>query len=268
MGAQEQRVGVRHGVEQPGAGADGLGGVDVDAAVHVGAGELHGVVDAVAGDQRVAVAAAQFDGDLSRGVSRGRDEQDARRDLVPLLGYVHEVVLSGVAYGGDGVAEHLASGLVQVGGGPVVPFGAAGEVAGVGEGGNPVVTGEAGVPADVVGVQVRGDHEVHGLGRETGRRQALQEVGVESVPGRVGARLGVADAGVHDDPQPARLHRETVARQTGDVGVGEVRAQPRRLVQHLFGGVRQQPGPGLARQFDLVDTTYGDVAEAPSRACG
>jgi len=76
VGAEQQGVGVGQGVQELVAAADGLLGVDVDAPDQVGVGQLHGVVDAVAGDQCGAVGAVQFDGDLAGCVARGGDEPD------------------------------------------------------------------------------------------------------------------------------------------------------------------------------------------------
>jgi hypothetical protein len=74
------------------------------------------------------------------------------------------------------------------------------QVGGVREGGHPGAAVEAGVPADVVDVQVRVDHQVDVAGLHAGRGEVVQEAGVEAAPHRgVGPVLVVADAGVDED---------------------------------------------------------------------
>ena len=66
------------------------------------------------------------------------------------------------------------------------------------------------VPADVVDVQVGAEHGVDRLGREAGGGEIREEAALALVPGRNRQLLVVADAGVHHDAAPLRLHHEGV----------------------------------------------------------
>jgi hypothetical protein len=85
------------------------------------------------------------------------------------------------------------------------------------------------------------------------------------VPGGVGPLLAVADAGVHQDAQPADGEGEAVAVDVQDaLVVGEVGAQPVLPGDDVRGGAGQQPRSGGGRQEDLVDAVDGDIAHGPA----
>ncbi len=264
VAAQEQGAGARQRGEKGAAGVRGLCGVGVHAAPDVGARQLDRVVQAVAGDQGRLPGAAQLHGELAGRVTGGGQEADAGGDLGAFGGHVDQVELSGVADGVDGVPEHLAAGVVHVLAGPVVPLRTGRQVAGAGEGGDPAVLVGDGVPADVIGVQMGEEDQVHRLRGEAGRRQPLEIVRVEVVPGGVGPGFAVADAGVDEEAHALHLQREAVRGQAQvTVLVGEVRPQPGGLGQHVRGGLGQQPPAGRRGERGLVDTADGDLADRP-----
>ncbi len=81
VGAQHQRAGAGRRGERGTPGRLGERRVDVHAPAHRGVGELHGMMDAVAGDQGVRAGAVHPHGDVARGVSGRRQEAQAGRDV-------------------------------------------------------------------------------------------------------------------------------------------------------------------------------------------
>ncbi len=81
MGAEEEGVRAGEGAEQLAAGGLGLPRVAVDAGADGGVGELDGMVDAVAGDQRRPAPAGQLHGDVAGSVARRRGQAQAGGDL-------------------------------------------------------------------------------------------------------------------------------------------------------------------------------------------
>lgn len=267
--AEDEAAAAGERPQQVVAGGPRAVGVDVDAAADGRVRELDGVVDAVPGDEGRLAVAGELDGQVARGVA-GVGAAEGRGDLGALRGEVDEVEQAGLLHGVDGVAEHLAARFVHVLAGPELALGAGDEVAGAGEGGDPrPVSVGAGVPADVVGVQVGEDDEVDGGRRVPGGGQPVEVVGVEVVPGRVGPGLAVADAGVDEDVQAGDGEGEGVTVEQGPaVVVGEVGVQPLLPADEVGGGVREEPGPGLGRKQHLVDAVDGDVADGPRGSGG
>ncbi len=226
---------------------------------------MYGVVHAVAGDDGRLPLAAQGDRALTWRVAGRRDERDAGQDLDAGRGDVDQVQQAVLPYGFDRVTEHLAAALLHLDAGPIGVLGPGGEVAGAREGRPPTaVGGEAGVPADVVRVEVREEHVVDLLRREAGGGEPVEVRRVELVPGRVGARLAVADARVDQHAQTAHLQREGVhGGAERAVGAGELRCEPGHSGHEVRCRPGEQPGAGLGRQRDFVDAVHDDVADVP-----
>src|SRR4029434_3297194 len=68
---------------------------------------------------------------------------------------------------------------------PVLPFLAGEEVAGPRKGGHPPPVLERVLPADMVHMKMRAQHEVDGLRREAGRAQSLEKIRLQHVPRRI-----------------------------------------------------------------------------------
>jgi hypothetical protein len=94
------------------------------------------------------------------------------------------------------------------------------------------------LPPDVIGVQMGEDDRVHQFAGKTGRTQPLEIVGVQVVPGGIGAVLAVTDARVHEDSPAVRLDGEGLSHERWSVLTGEIRPQPGCFVHDLAGGVR------------------------------
>jgi hypothetical protein len=203
MRRQQQRVAVAAVVEDRAARRARLRRLLAEAAVPVGPEDLHRLVQRIARKDRRVVARFELEHAVAGGVAEGVLEEEALDDLRAV---VDELDLAGLDHRHDAV---LDDGDVlrqrQVAAGrrlPVLELAAREDVLGVREGRHPLAVDQPRVPADVVDVQVRADHQRHVLRLHAGLGQAI-EVGqaqlVEALEQRQGARLVVAAAGVDQD---------------------------------------------------------------------
>src|SRR5262249_43696779 len=138
------------------------------------------------------------------------------------------------------------------------------QVAGLGKGRHPTAVHQAGVPADVIKMQVCAQYGVDAVWRETGRREVFQEGGLD-VAEHVVFPLSVrSDARVYHDVPPARAQHEGLE---GDLhepcGRGEVRPEPGEL-PHEFGRfVLEQHGDVVLEGVHFDDAGDLDVADLP-----
>src|SRR6185312_13055279 len=96
---------------------------------------------------------------------------------------------------------------------PVLILASAEHVARPGKRRHPFAADEFGVPADMVDMQMRAQHDVDGIRRKARGGELFQERIVAVVPGRhVAALLVVAEPGVDHDTMLRRLHDQGVDR--------------------------------------------------------
>ena len=200
-----------------------------------GVAGLQGRVDEVAGDDGVRCVAAKLDGEVVDRVAGGGEQADVVADGVVAA---DEVGAMGGDDGQDAVG-HGADGGLGVALGPEGELGRGEEVAGIGEGGHPAAVDAAGVPADVVGVQVGAEDDVDVLGREAGGGEGIEPeaVGLAVPDGAVRQVLVVADAGVDEDgvvggPDDEGLEAEDDA----VLGVEGVGGEPVAVLGEQVGG--------------------------------
>ncbi len=135
---------------------------------------------------------------------------------------------------------------------PVLVFGSAEHVARIGKSRHPFPVHQAGVPADMVDMQMGAQHGVDAVGRKAGFAHGFEERTLPVVPGRqVAALLVVAEPGIDHDPAGRRLHHQRVDRHFEPALVGgEMRNQPGRFADFLIAGERLQLND--FRDFDLA----------------
>src|SRR5690348_16761135 len=92
---------------------------------------------------------------------------------------------------------------------PMLELDAAHQVPRAWKGRDPALIHQHRVPADVIDMEMRAQHRVDRLARESRRREILEKPALHAVPRRHGAvLLVVADAGVDDEATTRRLHHE------------------------------------------------------------
>ena len=198
---------------------------------------------------------------MARRVARARHEADLGADAMVPLDEVGEAKLEDRPYAVGEHRQHVGTLRLCA---PVLVLDPTEQIARVREGRDPLAIGQHGVPADVVDVQVRAQHRIDRLARESGRGQVFEEPPLPVVPGRdTPVLLVVAEAGVDDDAPPGRLDHEGVdAHLEAAFRVGEVRHQPGDGQDGLARRLGQDE-PAAARRLELDDLGYGDFADLP-----
>ena len=148
---------------------------------------------------------------------------------------------------------------------PVGIFGLVKQIARVGKGRHPAAVDQPRVPADMVHMQVRTEHEIHRLRRHARRRQPFEQRRLHMVPGLGrGPRLVRADAGIDQDGV-TRAANDVAVQAHHEAPAGRIempRHQPVGLPgQGLFARVRQQEGRKEARPLRLDGAADADVAQ-------
>src|ERR1035437_2822201 len=145
---------------------------------------------------------------------------------------------------------------------PVIPLGAAYQVAGVGERRHPLAVLEHRVPPDMVHVQMRADDAIDLVARVTRFSQVAQKRQLQIAPRRVRTNLLVADAGVDDDALTLRLdHQRVDAHAELALFVGEGGIEPVGFLQDILGGGVSHDEGARPWRLALDDAGYLDVAD-------
>jgi hypothetical protein len=146
----------------------------------------------------------------------------------------------------------------------VFPFGAAKQVLRIGESGHPAAVNQHGIPADVIDMQVRAQHDVNAFALKTGRREVFKERTLQHIPSRVAAaRLVVADTGVDDNALVLRLDDEGLdATDQLAVRRGEVWLQP-SLLEDLLGAEVAVAELRLSFHLLFDDAGDRDISDLP-----
>jgi hypothetical protein len=222
---------------------------------------LAGVVGEISRDHRSPPLRVDQDAGMTGRVARARREPDLRTDPMVPLDEVGQAAIEDRpdAVGKDG--QHVRSFRLRA---PVLVLDPPEQVARAGEGRDPPAVDQHGVPADVIDVQVRAQHRIDGLARETGRGQVFEEPPLAIVPGGdAPILLVVAEAGVDDDPPSRRLDDERVdAHLEAAFGIGEVRDEPRDGQDGLARRLGQDEA-AATRGFELHDFRHRYVADLP-----
>src|SRR5215831_15729449 len=147
---------------------------------------------------------------------------------------------------------------------PVLIFGPAEKVARPLKGWQPSVVDKAGVPADMVDVEMGAEHDIDALGWKAGLRHDVEIRTVALIPGRYAAALlVVAKPRIDHDAMLQCLHHQRMDRHFQPAFFGrKMRDQPRKLADFLVGCLRQdEPRRADGLQFhDLGDL---DLAYLP-----
>ena len=151
---------------------------------------------------------------------------------------------------------------------PVIPLPAAQQVARVGESRHPAPIFQHRVPSDMIDVQMRADYAVDRLARVAGLFQVRQERPMLQIPAREFARLVVADAGIDQNPQAARLHHHAVeAHADSAFLVGEARQQPVGFLKDILGVHVFGDDVALPQVFALQNLDHLKVSDSPFAHC-
>lgn len=212
----------------------------------------------VARDQDALAATGDVHHEVAGGVSRRRDQSEARHNDV---GYVEDVGQPGIEDGLDRLPLHINLRLVKVlrmkpfvavGGGPfdvgyrllgvrrpMGEFPSGEEIARVRKGRSPPASSQAGVPSDVIDMHMGSEHIIDRIRVKSGSIEPVEVLGAGMCQVRGhGDVLVVADAGVDNDEGASVLDDERLDNSLQlPVFVHVVRPQPGQLPQSLRGGL-------------------------------
>ena len=147
---------------------------------------------------------------------------------------------------------------------PVLELGAMHQVARLGKRRHPASVDQHGIPAHVVDVKMRAQHNIDALGRITGGGEILKECPLAKIPRRhVAILLVVAEPRVDQNAARRRLDDERVDAQLETaVLVGEMRIKPIDCPNFLARRLRQDE-PGAADRLELDHLGDGERAYVP-----
>ena len=244
------------------ARARGLRRVGAEARRQLRIGQLHRRVDHVAGKHTVRAAAVGMQQAGARRVAVGGFQVQALGKLVVALDQIGQACLHHRqhAVGEGAVICRRVPALLAF---PVLVFAAPENVACIGKGRHPAPVLQAGVPADMVGVQMGAEHEVDLFGMYAGRSKTFQVRGFLAVPHRPqGALLVVADAAVDQNRLPCGAQQKAVETHHHQARVvDEVGLQPALRLQDLRVESGQQEVHGRKRALGLHHPRNRDVAD-------
>ena len=262
MGEAAQRVAVAIVLQKTPPGRGCLRRIDIELRRQLGIARLQRRVDQVAGHHRVVAVTAEGDRDVARCVPGGRHQADMIADPEVLADNIRLLRLD---HRQHAVAERRDWGF-RILPGPVVELAFRENVAGIGKSRHPASVVEPGVPADMIDMQVGTHHEIDILQAQARRiqRAHVGVVGLHVPLVAAGARLVVADAGIHQDGVMRRAH--DIGLECEDehvVGIdGAGLLQPWPVPgQRLRRQARQHVERGQERGFLLDDAMDGEVAD-------
>src|SRR4051812_5337097 len=204
---------------------------------------------------------SDMDAHVSRAVARAGDQGD----FVTKHGVAgHQVCLAGIDDRPHRIHEHRRLGGLITVVAPMLVFVFPEYIPRVAESGHPSAVNEAGVPAHVIDMQVRAQHDVDAVRRKAGVAHGLEKRPFPVVPGRHGAAfLVISEPGIDHDAQRRRLDYERVDRHLESTFLGgEMGDQPRQISNLFVGGQRQDKARASDR-FQFDDFRDLDLAHLP-----
>ena len=235
MGGKDGDVHVRVCLHQP--LASGFAGFLVGVEKHfpLGMQHLDRIMQSVADQDRAASAGVDRQRLVARRVPRHRHHLNAVADVEPT---VDNVGIAGIDHGLDAVFVCDLGARIgpETAAHQPVQFVFVEQITRLGKGGHPAPVRHLRVPADVVGMKVTTQHEVHLVGLDTGGGEVLQVRPLAHVGRSAAAHFVVTVAAFHHHGVPRRLHDVGLVVEQDVLGgrIVEVRRQPRGVGVQLF----------------------------------